>query len=79
MPDATLAASYPAYGIAHVGRRAFHLENTENFDYVSNYVDDLESVIDLDVANIIVTLALAGEDIQFIRHGINPCTLTVFD
>jgi phosphoglucomutase len=23
--------------------------NTENFDYVSNYVDDLESVIDLDV------------------------------
>ncbi|UVI36614.1 phosphoglucomutase (alpha-D-glucose-1,6-bisphosphate-dependent) [Brevibacterium spongiae] len=30
-------------------QRAFHLENTENFDYVSNYVDDLESVIDLDV------------------------------
>jgi phosphoglucomutase len=29
-------------------QRAFHLENTENFDYVSNYVDDLESVIDLD-------------------------------
>ncbi|XNM62409.1 hypothetical protein ACLK1T_21405 [Escherichia coli] len=23
MPDATLAASYPAYGIAHVGRIAF--------------------------------------------------------
>ncbi|KAB1946300.1 phosphoglucomutase (alpha-D-glucose-1,6-bisphosphate-dependent) [Brevibacterium linens] len=32
-----------------VFQRAFHLENTENFDYVSNYVDDLESVIDLDV------------------------------
>ena len=30
-------------------QRAFHLENTENFDYVSNYVDGLESVIDLGV------------------------------
>jgi phosphoglucomutase len=30
-------------------QRAFHLENTENFDYVSNYVDDLGSVIDLDI------------------------------
>jgi phosphoglucomutase len=30
-------------------QRAFHLGNTENFDYVSNYVDDLGSVIDLDI------------------------------
>ena len=30
-------------------QRAFHLENTENFDYVANYVDDLGSVVDLDI------------------------------
>ncbi|MGO2424377.1 phosphoglucomutase (alpha-D-glucose-1,6-bisphosphate-dependent) [Brevibacterium aurantiacum] len=30
-------------------QRAFHLENTENFDFISNYTEDLESVIDLDV------------------------------
>ncbi|GAA1820883.1 phosphoglucomutase (alpha-D-glucose-1,6-bisphosphate-dependent) [Brevibacterium celere] len=28
-------------------QRAFHLENTENFDFISNYVGDLESVIDM--------------------------------
>ncbi|WP_193070062.1 phosphoglucomutase (alpha-D-glucose-1,6-bisphosphate-dependent) [Brevibacterium aurantiacum] len=30
-------------------QRAFHLANTENFDFISNYTNDLESVIDLDV------------------------------
>ncbi|MGC2941000.1 MULTISPECIES: phosphoglucomutase (alpha-D-glucose-1,6-bisphosphate-dependent) [unclassified Brevibacterium] len=47
------ANTYLAEGWEKIPRtafqRAFHLENTENFDYVSNYVDDLESVIDLDV------------------------------
>ncbi|MBE8147306.1 alpha-D-glucose phosphate-specific phosphoglucomutase [Brevibacterium casei] len=30
-------------------QRAFHLENTENFDFISNYVGDLSSVIDMDL------------------------------
>lgn len=30
-------------------QRAFHLENTENFDFISNYVGDLTSVIDMDL------------------------------
>ncbi|WP_309131126.1 phosphoglucomutase (alpha-D-glucose-1,6-bisphosphate-dependent) [Brevibacterium sp.] len=30
-------------------QRAFHLENTENFDFIANYVGDLPSVIDIDV------------------------------
>ena len=47
------ANAYLAAGWEKIPRtafqRAFHLENTENFDYVSNYVDDLGSVIDLDI------------------------------
>ncbi|RBP62921.1 phosphoglucomutase [Brevibacterium sanguinis] len=42
-------------------QRAFHLENTENFDFVSNYVGDLPSVIDID--------AIRGSDI---RIGADP-------
>lgn len=30
-------------------QRAFHLDNTENFDFISNYVGDLASVIDMDL------------------------------
>lgn len=30
-------------------QRAFHLDNTENFDFISNYVGDLSSVIDMDL------------------------------
>src|SRR5699024_12878183 len=30
-------------------QRAFQMENTENLDYVANYVDDLGSVVDLDI------------------------------
>ncbi|WP_166969587.1 phosphoglucomutase (alpha-D-glucose-1,6-bisphosphate-dependent) [Brevibacterium atlanticum] len=47
------ANAYLANGWEKIPRtafqRAFHLGNTENFDYVSNYVDDLGSIIDLDI------------------------------